>query len=316
MRRAILLLGITAVFAGGAASASAAAGAPILLDDAGLRGVPTTTGFRYVAIEGGNQSVVARISPTQRIVAVRFLPGRFTIPAVANDGSSAGLSGDGKTLVLIRPRVSFPRAQTSFLILDPSSFRVHREVTLRGDFSFDAISADGSTLYFIQYTSATDPTHYAVRAFDVASGTLDPEAIVDKTEPDEDMRGNPITRVTSPNGRWAYTLYDGGGGKPFVHALDTVGRQAHCIDLDALAGKPNLPSMRLRLGNGTLSVTSGSKAVLAVDTATFRVSRPGATSGGDDGVSPWIPIGGASFASLLALGALSLFVRRRRLATT
>jgi uncharacterized protein (TIGR03382 family) len=316
MRRSIMLLGVAAIFAGAVASATRADGLPILTEDAGLTGIATNTGFRYVTIGERNLTVVARIGPRQRVVAARFLPQRFTIPAVAYDGSPGGLSADGKTLVLIRPRVSFPQAQTSLVILDARSFRVHRPLTLRGDFSYDAISPDGSTLYFIQYTSRTDPTRYAVRAFDVASGKLIPGTIVDKSEPDEDMHGNPITRVTSPNGRWAYTLYDGNGAKPFVHALDTVGMQARCIDLDALAGNRNLSNMRLRLDNGTLTVTSGSKAMLAVDTATFRVGEPSATSEGDDGVSPWIPVGGVGIAALLALGTVSLLVRRRRLATT
>ena len=47
------------------------------------------------------------------------------------------------------------------------------------------------------------------------------------------MRGQPLTRATSPDGRWAYTLYDGAGKEPFIHALDTSTRSARCIDLDA-----------------------------------------------------------------------------------
>jgi hypothetical protein len=61
------------------------------------------------------------------------------------------------------------------------------------------------------------------------------------------MRGNPLTRTTSPGGRWAYTLYDGAGGTPFVHALDTSRRTAHCIDLPALRGSNDLWSLRFHL---------------------------------------------------------------------
>ena len=45
------------------------------------------------------------------------------------------------------------------------------------------------------------------------------------------MDGYPLTRVTSADGRWVYTLYQNGGvgGYPFVHALDTVRGVAHCI---------------------------------------------------------------------------------------
>jgi hypothetical protein len=302
--------------AGAVASTARADGLPLLTDDAGLRGIATPAGFNYVTIGDRDRTVVARISPKQRIVAARFLPGRFTIPGVAYDGSAGGLSADGRTLVLIRPRVSFPRATTPFVILDPRSFRVRAMVTLRGDFSFDAISPDGSTLYFIQYLSRTDPTRYAVRAFDRAGGRLLSEPIVDRAEPDEDMHGNPVSRATSANGRWAYTLYDGGGKMPFIHALDTVGHDAHCIDLDALAGNPKLPQLRLRLRNGVLSVVDGSKALLAVDVNSFRVKKPGQAHASSGGTTPWLPIGAGGLGVLAVLGALSLLVRRRRLAPT
>jgi hypothetical protein len=314
--RTQFLLATFLVIVGAVASTARADGLPLLGQGVGPLAIEAGP-ERLVSLPSARGTVLLRIQRDGgQVFASRFLARQLTIPQVAYDGSTGGLSADGKTLVLLHPRVSFPQARTTFVFLNAKTLRVRAETTLKGDFSFDAISPDGSTLYFINYISPTDPTRYAVRAFDVASGKLIPEPIVDKTEPDEDMHGNPITRATSPNGRWAYTLYDGGGTKPFVHALDTVGMQARCIDLDALAGNKNLSNMRLRLGDGTLTVTSGSKAVLAVDTATFRVSEPVATSGGDDGVSPWIPVGGVGLATLLALGALSLFVRRRRLATT
>ena len=62
------------------------------------------------------------------------------------------------------------------------------------------------------------------------------------------MRGYPLTRVASPDGRWAYTLYDGGGKHPFVHALDTLEGRAVCIDLPAFAYQG--------ANNGRLSISS------------------------------------------------------------
>jgi hypothetical protein len=44
------------------------------------------------------------------------------------------------------------------------------------------------------------------------------------------------TRATTADGAWAYTLYDEGRGRMFVHALDTVRGRAHCIDLPRIAG--------------------------------------------------------------------------------
>jgi hypothetical protein len=84
-------------------------------------------------------------------------------------------------------------------------------VTLKGDFSFDAISPNGDWLYLIHYTSPQDPTRYLVQAYDLRRWRLASAPIVDPTAPHERMRGNPLTRAMSADGRWAYTLYDGGG---------------------------------------------------------------------------------------------------------
>jgi hypothetical protein len=308
--RTSLGFALTALLVAGLAGAAQAAGGPSLREDAGLTGIATPTGFRYVAIGERNGTVLARISPHQRVVAVRFLPGRYTIAGVAYDGTATGLSADGKTLVLVRPRFAYPRAKTDLLIVSTPGLHVRDALTLRGDFSLDAVSPDGSMLYFIQYLSRKDPTEYAVRAFDRESGRLVPEPVVDKSEPDEEMRGNPISRATSSDGRWAYTLYDGGGKAPFVHALDTVAVAAHCIDLDALAGRVDLPNLRLRLRNGSLAVVSARERVALIDTASFQVGQPGRESSGDGTNRRWPAIG--VLAALLAATAGSLIIRRRR----
>ena len=103
-----------------------------------------------------------------QVIEAAFVTGTFTIPAVAYDGSAAGLSGDRHTLVLIEPRRSFPRTTTSLLVLRAPSLAQRALIRLRGDFSFDAVSPDGSRLFLIQYLSPTDPTRYAVRGFDWA----------------------------------------------------------------------------------------------------------------------------------------------------
>ena len=82
------------------------------------------------------------------------------------------------------------------------------------------------------------------------------------------MRGSPLTRATSPDGRWAYTLYDGAGGTPFVHALDTSTRTARCIDLPTLARTSALWQLRFHLDRSgrTLTLANGRRPVLAIDT--------------------------------------------------
>jgi hypothetical protein len=291
---------------GGAAHAD---GLPVLGVDVGATGVPTPTGHaRYVTVPAGPNTVVARIGQG-RIAASVFVPGTFTIPAVAYDGSASGLSGDGRRLVLIEPRVSFPRAETRFAVFDTKPLRWRTTVTLHGDFSFDAVSPDGSALYLIQYTSALDPTRYAVRVYDLDSSVLVKAPVVDPRDRGEQMRGQPLTRATTHDGRWAYTLYDGGGKTPFVHALDTTSRSARCIDLDALAGT-DLTRVRLKLDgpHGLLNVIRGIRPVLNVDLSTFEVRPP---SSGTSGF-PWLLAAFLSLGALVAVVALPFGLRRAK----
>jgi hypothetical protein len=271
-------VGLCVVFASLLVAAVGAArgradGLPVLGVDVGGVGVATAD-VRYVTIPAGRSTVVARVrSAGGEVVASRLLPGTFTIPAVAYDGSASGLSANGRTLALIEPRVSFPRAVTRLLILDTRQLRPLRLVRLRGDFSFDAISPRGSLMYLIEYLSPTDPTRYLVRAFDLRAERLLNKPVVDPREPGEKMRGIPLSRVTSADGRWAYTLYDGAGKTPFIHALDTSTRTARCIDLDALTGG-DLSRLRLRLdGRGTaLTIARTGRPLAEVDTRSFQLT--------------------------------------------
>ena len=228
------------------AGTATADGLPVLGVDVGATGVASAArDTRYVTLPAGSRTIVARVDPSGgRVLASRSVNGTFTIPAVAYDGSAGGLSADGRTLVLIEPRTSFPRARTTFRVLAAPQLRPRRVVKLRGDFSFDAISPHGTFMYLIQYTVPTDPSRYLVRAYDLHTYRLLSSPVVDPRELTDKMRGSPLTRASSPDGRWAYTLYDGAGGTPFIHALDTTRRTARCIDLDTLTGT-DLSQLRL-----------------------------------------------------------------------
>ena len=80
------------------------------------------------------------------------------------------------------------------------------------------------------------------------------------------MRGNPLSRAMSSNGRWALTLYDGAGATPFVHALDTVARSARCIDLK---GFPREPTWQLRL-----AIDAAGKRLVVRDRHSSPTGRP------------------------------------------
>ncbi|HEY3190613.1 MAG TPA: hypothetical protein VGJ70_24190, partial [Solirubrobacteraceae bacterium] len=248
------------------AAPARADGLPVLGVDAGLTGV-AGGGLRYVTLGAGARSttVAAVRREGGQVLNAAALRGAFTIPAVALDGSPSGLSADGRTLVLIRPRARFPQRRTVLALLDVPSLRVRRILRLRGDYSFDAIAPDGRALYLIQYVSRSDPTRYLVRAYDVRAGRLVAAPVVDPSERGEKMRGLPLSRATSADGRSAYTLYDGGGGEPFIHALDTRARTAVCVDLPQLAGRGDLSSLRLVRRRG-LTVMSRRGPVVQVNT--------------------------------------------------
>jgi hypothetical protein len=295
-------------------ASAGADGLPVLGIDVGPQGVTTTAStHRYVALRAGRVTVVAQTARNGgRVLRYLRLPGSFTIPAVAYDGSAGGLSADERTLVLIQPRLGFPRADTTFAVVSTKRFAVTRTFTLSGDFSFDAISRNGRTLFLIQYTSPSDPTRYAVRAYDLPARQLLPQPIVDPHERGEAMRGSPITRTMSPDGRWAYTLYDGAGSTPFVHALDTGTRRARCIDLPMLAGARALWQMRIgRTPDGrALSVGAGASTAALISTTGFRVTVP--TVGSPGSIShTWLFVAAAALVLALALG-LGAGLRRLR----
>ena len=312
-RYAVLTLALLAILA----PPAVAAGGPVAGSDAGPAGV-TVRGHpsRYVALPARDGTVIERIDRRGgSVTAYRSLPRALVVPAVAYDGAATGLSADGTTLVLAAPRFMLGRRSSSFTVFDTGRLRRHGTIRLRGDFTLDAISPDGGMLYLIEAQSRRDETRYAVRAYDVEAGRLLPEPVVDPADADEPMRGLPIARASSPDGRWAYTLYDDSGGDhPFIHALDTETATAKCVDLDELAGRDDYPSFTLRVGpSGTIEVrhVERSEPMLVVDPASFAVRQPGrpartrpAAPAGGDGGSGWMIIaGGLSFLALISVAA-------------
>ncbi|HEY7076034.1 MAG TPA: hypothetical protein VH418_11715 [Solirubrobacteraceae bacterium] len=302
------------------APAAAAGDGPALGADS--RDGVVGSGIRYQALQWSHETVVTAVRVADgRALAYRRLPGRWGVPAVSYDGTATGVSADGSTLVLVESRATFPRERTRMLVLGARNLRVRDRIALRGDFSLDAISPDAASIYLVEALSRRNPAHYQVRVYDMRAGRLLARPLVDRREPDEKMQGYAVTRATSADGRWNYTLYDRPAGTPFIHALDTDARRAYCIDLDGVAPIGDYGATRLDLGDrgGRLRLLVNGVRQAAVNTRTFAVraplparhpaSAPAPEAGGGDGPHPTPHLLAAAAAASLAAGGL-LLVRR------
>jgi hypothetical protein len=252
--------------------------------------------YRYVALSPRTPhpvTVVERIDMRDSSIDRWWhLPGTYYLPAVATDGSAGGIA-DGKLVLSTLPQ-GYPPKRTRFVVLDTRLFLSHphraegaprhaiTRFSLRGAYGFDAISPDGARIYLIHnFFDRRRRGHYEVRALDTASGHLQPRPIVDPEEPDERMQGSPVSRVSSPDGRWAYTLYTG-SEETFVHALDTVRGRAVCVDLPQLEDLREPFQLRLGLDEAGEEILVSSRdtkdapvsPLLTIDTDSLQVREP------------------------------------------
>lgn len=289
----------------------------------------TVTGspYQYVALADGHGTVVQQLKRTGPVRSSLHVPGNYGIPGIDYNGSTTGLSADGGTLVLASiPGNRTPRT-TRLIVIGAPNLTVRERIVLRGWFTVDAISPTGHFLYLIHYPSS-DISKYEVRAYDLAQHRLLRAPIVDPHDRGEAMTGFAVTRATSRDGRWDYTLYIRPDDVPFIHALDTVALRAVCIDLPSV-NQDDLGNATLNLGPGgsVLSIRGLGRTLATVDTATYAVTpvakrvsgtpirRPAtngsqSTSDGGGDSTPWAVLA----LLLVAAGAFAIaaFGARRR----
>jgi hypothetical protein len=274
---------------------------------------------RYVTVGTGRDTTLEAVQLNGgKVVRWTNLPGNWGIPAVTFAGATGGLAHNRSSLVLgdtgfgrcTKSGCTMLRSTSHFAIFTPKTLSRRTIVALKGDFAFDALSPSGRMLYLIEHRSSTNLTSYLVRAYDLTRGRLLPNAIADRTQRGWVMHGTPVSRATTQNGRFVYTLYQNYGGYPFVHALDTVRGVAHCVGLPWTGDQSVIGTMQLSLrDNGrTLMATvpwngSSPPATLpsfAIDTQTYSVSQP-AQPGPHTGF-PWWTLSLALVPLLLVAG--------------
>jgi hypothetical protein len=283
-------------------------GQPVAVIQGGAGVASHDDAFRYVAVPAGTAGTLLEKLDVRhgQVYSWRQLNGSWGIPAIGTGATGQGLSRDGRTIVLASMAGGYA-SPSKFAVVDTRRMRVIRRIVLDGSFSFDALSPDASRMYLIQYTSANDLSHYIVRGYDMRTNRLLPGRIVARSDDEDEksMAGSPMTRTTSADGRWVYTLYQKPSGEPFVHALDTVRGIAYCIDLPANKWLYNI-ALSLRNHDRTLAVhwRSG-RPWLQVAVGSWRISYP--SSG-----FPWAWLGVGIGAVLAVLAAGGLLLRRGR----
>jgi hypothetical protein len=271
MRRRILVaLGMAAACAVWTALASGAGPSPGL---AQARVGLTNGEVRYLALHASRTTEVQVVGREDgRMLRHMRIQGVWGIPLVAYDGTAEGLFPNGRTLLLAQSLYNGQtlRTTTKFTLVDTRRMKVTRRIQLKGAFTFDALSQDGRYVYLIEYMTPEDPSQYRVRAYDLRGSGLLSRIVSDKRSWATDMRGLPIARTWKEG--WAYTLY-GASARPFIHALDTNGITAVCINLPWKSSPERIWDYRLRVdGDGHLVVRGpNGRALAVIDRQTFRI---------------------------------------------
>jgi hypothetical protein len=255
--------------------ASLAVGPSVPALDGGA-GIAATSDVAYVAtLTGSSTRVQARARG--RTLRTLNLHGRWGIQLATLGGTLTGLSPNGRVLVLsdnVQPGGTL-RAQSRFAVIGTPTLTLTKTFSLRGDFSVDALSPNGHLLYLIHHLSTSDASKYQVQAYDLTTGRLLAGVIADKRQAGWTMAGYPISRATTRDGAWVYTLYRQDDNYPFIHALDTVHHTAVCVGLPANWTTANawISTAQLKLGGAALAVkTRTGKTRFLLNTTTFHLS--------------------------------------------
>jgi hypothetical protein len=296
------------VLAALALPSSALAAGPSYVAQGGLGILSKDGKNRFVAVSTGGGTAIARIAVHGGAVhGWTTLGGEWGIPQPTFTTRLEGLTRDGKRLIVGTIGAASP---SQFAIVDTQNLRVSERFALDGRFAYDALAPDGKTLYLSQYVDADNASRYVVRAYDLEHQRLLPGRVADKSQHGWVMEGFAVTRTTSADGRWVYTLFMRPGGYPFVHALDTVRRAAHCIGLPWRSGNQEaLMGARMSLSKHEDALAlnwKNGKEWLSIDAATWRITHPTQSS---NFPWRWVLISGAGLLGLLVVAGT---IGRRR----
>jgi hypothetical protein len=217
-------------------------------------------------------------------IATLQLPGAYQLPAATSSGLPGGISPNGYWLVA----QAYDGSATHFVIVNTAEMRIAHTANLAGHFNFDAISNDGERLYLIQYLNGRE---YYVRLYNVLTGSLDENIVVDKSDGEQSMTGLRLSGIATPGGSWLFSMYVRESENPFIHVLSLDGPFAFCLDLPgtgyAASDAERHWSIAMdRNGNAVFAVNSATGVVAQVDNSQQfnpQVKRTAHIAGGRPG---------------------------------
>lgn len=179
------------------------------------------------AIDLANNATTAE----RRIKLVGSSP--YEVPTVGVIGQPGGFSPNARWLALNTPTSDYSSdgAKIHFVVVDSKLQQPSKFIDLPSNFTFDAISDSGQSLYLEEHVGANGSSGYRVRVYDLQAGQLTQGIVVDKAVGTDAMNGVRVGTIASPDGAWQYTLYWRQGGNPFIHAIKLEERWSLCLVL-------------------------------------------------------------------------------------
>jgi hypothetical protein len=256
--------------------------------------------FAATAVAGGSTVLNTVDVRTGAAVGQARLPGAWVPRVVGPYGRLVALTpaDEASTSVGAPGATGVPTARTRSTILLAGPDGVRHRLDLAGNIEPDAVDADGSALFVLEWLPAGAPERYRVRMVDLASGAVQPLLTRDKVPvppgAEEEMRGEGRQAVLSPDREVLYTLYTHqadhqhtrdlvagrpGGVHAFVHVLHLTLRWAYCLDLPEPFGHGPAAGHAIALrpdGRRLLVADITSGRLAEADTETLTITKVGA----------------------------------------
>ncbi len=257
-----------------------------LYEVSGATPTPDRSALLTTESTAGKTLLQSRDPVTGAVTGTTTLDGDLTVRTVSPKGGAVALMPGPKGVGLYEAG-SRERTLLTVSYLDD---RAPRTYDLPGNVEPEMFSSDEDGLFVLQFEPPLDPTGYAVRRLDLATGEVK-DTDSPQVELNPRMRGRARAQVLDPQGTFLFTLYTvPNDGQPvydaeadedspryaFVHAINLDEEWSFCIFLPPPMGTVDEAAVGLGLtpdGSELVVADAGSATVARIDTAELEVTR-------------------------------------------